>query len=1110
MSSICPYPGLRPFNENESIFFKGREEHIDKIIHQLQEKKYLMVTGASGDGKSSLIYAGLIPRSRAGFFKARFNNWIIADLKPERSPLTNLALAITEHLNLKNAQAIEKELSYGFSSLIKVYKESSFFLDYESEKYLNADFDEKQNLKNKSANLLILIDQFEELFTNSENFNKGKPSIQAITLINLIIETTKIAAKENIPIYIVSTMRSDYVGDCAVFKGLPELMVYSQFFVPRLKRQEIQRAIVEPSKLSGNKINNRLVERLINELGDGQDQLPILQHALNRIWKAHNDDGFAEMDLLHYAKVGGISSDLLPTEHKEIFSTWYKNQPAFKQSAEWKNQPAGLTNVLNAHARELFETSVSKNINEATNRAEVEELLKKIFTCLTKINDNRAVRNRLSVAEIKNIIGNTISTKQIENLINIYRDSDNTLLRPFITSEKESLSLNDNDIIDITHESLIRNWTELTEWTKKEQENILIINDLTKQLERWVNSHQSKDFLLTTGSVNFFNSWMETIKPNPHLIAKYNLSNHSKQQKLEEATEFLQTTTIYIEASQFNIKRRQKILRVVASIILVVLLGFTYWAITERNKAVAQQKIADKKTAEALLYGKYAVDAKQDAEKTRDSAVKLKEVALQNEKAALIAKQQAEKSKQEAIQSKLNAEAQKVIAQNQTAVAKTEKSNAEKEQQKAEQQKIKAEQSELKSQKLKLLSIAQNLTLKSTLYKKNKQLMGQLAVQAYNFNKENGGLAEDPIIYEGLKNAYAALDSNKHSVIANSSLEIRTITEINNNLISADLDGQVFSQDYTSLPKSKKRVAQLNYISPINTLYFNQQTNYLISAHDNFAVCIWDIKNRLNAVTSKENFKEYLGHRGLVRTVVFSDDASLMATSGKDSLILIHDIKQKIGSPLFAFKASAGVKSISFVNNGKAIVSAQNDGSITFWDLDNLNKPLQLYKSNQSKPLCLANYKLKNVLLAGLSDGTLLAINLNLKDASNSKIKEYKVHITAIENIIFNSNYSMVATSATDKSIKFYNFQSYFQNNSLIGSFTEIKDHNSKVKSLFFTKEDKLVASCEDKTIRIWETSTTILAEKICNLLKTNMSEMDWKLNVGEDIPYQKTCIALP
>jgi excinuclease UvrABC ATPase subunit len=81
--NICPYPGLRPFNQDESVFFKGREEHINKIISQLQEKKFIMVTGASGDGKSSLIYAGLIPRAKAGFFKSRFNNWIISDLKPD-------------------------------------------------------------------------------------------------------------------------------------------------------------------------------------------------------------------------------------------------------------------------------------------------------------------------------------------------------------------------------------------------------------------------------------------------------------------------------------------------------------------------------------------------------------------------------------------------------------------------------------------------------------------------------------------------------------------------------------------------------------------------------------------------------------------------------------------------------------------------------------------------------------------------------------------------------------------------------------------------------------------------------------------------------------------
>ncbi len=1110
MNLICPYPGLRPFNENESIFFKGREDHIDKIINQLQEKKYLMVTGASGDGKSSLIYAGLIPRSRAGFFKSKFNNWIIADLKPERSPLTNLAIAITEHLNLNNLNEVEKELSYGFSSLIKLYKESNFYLDYDSETYQNADFNEKQNLKNRSANLLILIDQFEELFTNAENFSKGKPSIQAITLINLIIETTKIAAKQNIPIYIVSTMRSDYVGDCAVFKGLPELMVYSQFFVPRLKRQEIQRAIVEPSKLSGNKINNRLVERLINELGEGQDQLPILQHALNRIWKTHMEDSSPEMDLIHYAKVGGINKDLLPLEQKNQFDIWYTKEPEFKHTTGWKNQTTNLTNVLNAHARELFETSVSycqKHIGEDINRQEAHELLKKIFTCLTKINDNRAVRNRLSVAEIKNIIGNNFSNKLLEGLVNIYRDKENTLLRPFISSEKDSLFLKDTDILDITHESLIRNWTELTEWTKKEQETILIINDLTKQLERWVGNNQSKDFLLTTGSVNYYNSWMETTKPNPYLIAKYDLSNLTKQQKLEEATEFLQTTTLYIDASQANIKRRQKIMRAITAVIICVLICFTSWAFIERNKAVKQQTIANQKTQEALVFGKYALSAEQEAVRVKDSAVKLKELAQQSEKLAVSAKLQAELSKQEAIAAKLVAEAQKLNAIEQTKLANNEKTNAEKQTQKAEQQKLKAEQSELKSQKLKLLSIAQNLTLKSALYKNNNQLMGKLAVQAYKFNKDNGGIEDDPIIYDGLKNAYAILDDNKHTIIANAPSEMRVLTEINKVLYAVDLDGKIYAQNYEVGTSSV--IERIEYGSPINTLYFNQSNNNLITGHENFTVCLWDTKNKINPKNNKQTFKEFKGHKGLIRAAVISSDEQQLATAGKDSLLLIWNIKPETNLPFNTLKTTGTVKALVFVNNNKAIIAAQTDGKVIYWDFET-NQTTQLYKSANAKPLCLAYNSIKNALLVGLSEGTLLQLYLNTNDFNNLKIKQYKAHASAIENITFNADFSMLATSSADKLIKFYNYKAYFESGNLQSNFCEIKDNAAKVKYLLFNAENKIVASLNDKSIHVWETSCSKLVSNICNLLQSNLSKQSWNYYIGEDIPYQKTCESLP
>ncbi len=1117
---ICPYPGLRPFNEEESVFFKGREEHIDKIIAQLQEKKFLMVTGASGDGKSSLIYAGLIPRSRAGFFKAQFNNWIIADFRPERSPLTNLAISLTHHLNFSDVNELEEDLSYGFSSLVKIYKESKHYLDVDSERFINADSDTKQNLQNTSANLLILIDQFEELFTNSENFNKGKPSLQAITLINLLIETTKIAEKENLPIYIVCTMRSDYVGDCAAFKGLPEHIVYSQFFVPRLKRQEIHRAILEPAKLSGNKITNRLIERLINELGDGLDQLPILQHALNRIWKSHVDDGSAEMDIIHYAKVGGLEGSLLPDDQKKIFSDWYNNLPEFKQKII---EGASLTNVLNAHARELFEISIdycSKQIKQdgspeasrssaegfskSISRKEAQDILRKIFTCLTKINDGRAVRNRSTVFEVKQIVGNNIDNNLIEGLVNVFREPGNTLLKPFISKDNKDFSLHDDDILDITHESLIRNWIELTQWTKQDHENVLVLNDFKKQAERWEQQSRSKDYLLTIGSLSYFKSWYQTINPNPYLIAKYNSTNLSPAQKVEKAIQFISLANDYLQISESTIKRKRKVVTTISILIAIVLMGFTSWAFLERNKAINQQEIANQKTGEAKSSEKLALNAEYKALKAKNSALFLKEKAEMSEKFALAAKHQAELSKQEALSAKSIAEIEKQKAQQQTDVAKKEKSNAEQEKSKAEDEKTKAEKAEIKSRKLKLLSIAQNLALKSSLYKKNKDLMGQLAVQAFVFNKNNGGAAENPVIYEGLRNAYSVLDSGKLTTITGPKMEIRALAELQNNLISVGIDGEIYKVDYNK--GTSNLISEVKYASPINILFFSPSGNYLATGHDNFSVCLWDIKNAAENKDGKTfNYKEMKGHKGVVRAISFSPDGNHLATSGKDSAIIIWNIEEQNTVQEKRLKASAAIKSLVYLNTGYALISAQEDGKIVLWDL-NKGEEKVLFKSTILKPLCMALNKPKNNLLVGFSDGTIASFDLNYSDVNTIKHWEFKAHSAAVEYLTFNSDFSIVASAAADKTIKFYNFHSYFENYNSIGSSTELKNYNSKVKSIIFTSDNKIVAGLTDKSIRILEISSEKLVDKICSLLKTTMTESDWKSIVSEDIPYEKTC----
>jgi energy-coupling factor transporter ATP-binding protein EcfA2 len=119
---MYPYPGLRPFNDDESIFFKGRDKNIDSIIELLEKNKFVMLTGASGDGKSSLVYAGIVPNARAGLFKAKYNNWIIADFRPERTPLENLTKSLQPYFSYTDKDDLENDFILGGKMKLKTLK----------------------------------------------------------------------------------------------------------------------------------------------------------------------------------------------------------------------------------------------------------------------------------------------------------------------------------------------------------------------------------------------------------------------------------------------------------------------------------------------------------------------------------------------------------------------------------------------------------------------------------------------------------------------------------------------------------------------------------------------------------------------------------------------------------------------------------------------------------------------------------------------------------------------------------------------------------------------------------------------------------------------------
>lgn len=266
--STFPYPGLRPFNRDEADIFFGREKQVNQLLDKLGTSRFLAVVGPSGCGKSSLIRAGLIPYLEAGFMAGAGSQWRIAEMRPGDRPLLALAKALLK------PETMGAEWGGGADAV----------------PFLAADLRRgplalAESMRGKplppGTNLLILVDQFEEIFRMEGRLDPDEGN----KFVDLLLETLREAGKrgegKDLPAHLIITMRSDFLGDCALFRGLPEAITDKLYLTPRLTREQTEAAIVGPARVCGGEVDPALANRLLNEIGSDPDQLPVLQHALN-------------------------------------------------------------------------------------------------------------------------------------------------------------------------------------------------------------------------------------------------------------------------------------------------------------------------------------------------------------------------------------------------------------------------------------------------------------------------------------------------------------------------------------------------------------------------------------------------------------------------------------------------------------------------------------------------------------------------------------------------------------------------------------------------------------------------------------------------------------
>jgi WD40 repeat protein len=543
-------------------------------------------------------------------------------------------------------------------------------------------------------------------------------------------------------------------------------------------------------------------------------------------------------------------------------------------------------------------------------------------------------------------------------------------------------------------------------------------------------------------------------------------------------------------------KRRRQNLLIAASVVLFsILSAFSIWAIRERGNAMKQKQIA-------VQQKNTAVKAMEEAENARKEAMDSKKQAEENERLAMLAKNQSEQAKKEALLSRETAMEQKHKAEDQSAIAKEQASIARNEKQLADQQKKIAETAEEKARRLGMLSTAQNLALKSALQDKDPQLMASFALLAFTFNKNNGGDPNDPVIYEALNKAYSVLDNNRHSIFTGSPNEIRALAETENGLISIDLDGQIRQWDYNGLDSYG---GILSFPSLINFVFWNSNATEIVTGYDNTKTCLWE---RKNVTKNSPSLIELTGSKTAIRTASFTADQKFLATAGNDSMIYIWDLQEGAPKLIKALQNPAAIKAIVFCNEDSIITGLANK-SFLLWDLHK-TEPESLLPSNAPKylPLCLAWNARQKVLLAGCSDGQILAFYM----AKGSKMgpRKFALHSAGIDLLAFNHDYTLLASGCWDKTVNLYHFESFFMSADMSGKVFQraikLNTQGNRARSMIFTRDDKLAIGLSDKTIRIWECSSQKLADNLCSMIKWTMDKNLWNQFIGNDIPYEIPC----
>jgi WD40 repeat protein len=276
----CPYKGLEAFQPEDAALYFGRETLVADVLARLTERRFLAVVGASGSGKSSFVRAGLVAAIWKGALPGAAGVKVEI-MTPSERPLKELAM----RLGLLRGVAA--------GSLLEDLRRNAGRLELAARQALVGE--------PEGARLLLVVDQFEELFTLCRDEAERRMFVDA--LLHAQHSPTS-------PLIVVIAVRADFYGRLASFPRLKAAVQDQQALVGPMQPADLQRAIEQPAAEAGLLLQPGLTETMLEDLGDEPGALPLLSHALLATWEL--SDGHT-LTLAGYRTAGGVRGAVAQT-----------------------------------------------------------------------------------------------------------------------------------------------------------------------------------------------------------------------------------------------------------------------------------------------------------------------------------------------------------------------------------------------------------------------------------------------------------------------------------------------------------------------------------------------------------------------------------------------------------------------------------------------------------------------------------------------------------------------------------------------------------------------------------------------------------------------------